>query len=782
MNAVVKPAVELVNVEIDGTAVAVPKGSMIIHASDELGAPIPRFCYHKKLPIAANCRMCLVEVEKSAKPMPACATPVMEGMKVHTRSEKALKSQRNVMEFLLINHPLDCPICDQGGECELQDVAMGYGRSVSRFVERKRVVADENLGPLIATDMTRCIHCTRCVRFMTEIAGTTELGGLGRGENLEIGTYIGKSIESEIGGNIIDVCPVGALTNKVFRYKARAWELSARPSVGYHDALHSNLFLHVRRGEVLRVVPRDNESINESWLSDRDRYSHQGLQSADRAMKPMLREGDAWRDASWEEALTRAADILRDAPLGQTGFLVGGATSCEEGALLARVAAHLGSSHLDHRLGQSDFADDGTRSAQPGFQMPLADVEAADVIVLVGCDPRREAPLLAHRIRKACRAGAKVFVINPLDLDFNFPLAGKFIATPSMLPGKLAALASSLLAGTGVQAPPALASAISTATPDDRDAALAERLKNAERAVVIVGDLANRSSTASTLRALARSIATAAGAAYNLLPSASNGVGLTQSGVVPGKGGANAAAQLAQPLPAYVLYGAETLDFAAPAVAERALSGAKTIVFTAFVDEAMKRIADVILPIGLLPEIDATLVNVDGMVQHVAPGARLPGDARPGWRALRVLGDLLGAKGFDYNNIGELRDGIALSLTAAEDRFTVTAGKVETGEGLERIASLPIYRNDAVVRRSPALQSTPLSTRASVAIHPEQARKTGLETGHRVRVDHPAGNSVDLPLQFDDAVPMGAVRIDAGFAETAALPATGRVRIEGALT
>lgn len=264
-----------VTVEIDGQSLVVPKGSMIIQAADKAGIPIPRFCYHEKLPIAANCRMCLVDVEKSPKPSPACATPVMDGMKVTTRSEKALKYQRSVMEFLLINHPLDCPICDQGGECELQDVSLGYGRSVSRFNERKRVVPDEDIGPLVATEMTRCIQCTRCVRFTADIAGTYELGGMYRGENLQIGTYDGKPLTTEISGNVIDVCPVGALTNKVFQFRARPWELMARESLGYHDAMGSNLFLHVRRGEVLRTVPRENEAVNECWLSDRDRYSHQ---------------------------------------------------------------------------------------------------------------------------------------------------------------------------------------------------------------------------------------------------------------------------------------------------------------------------------------------------------------------------------------------------------------------------------------------------------------------------------------------------------------------------
>ena len=321
-----------VTVFIDGVEMAAPKGSMIIQAADTAGIPIPRFCYHDKLSIAANCRMCLVEVEKMPKPAPACATPVMDGMKVTTRSEKALKSQRNVMEFLLVNHPLDCPVCDQGGECELQDLSMGYGRSVSRFAERKRVVPDEDIGPLVATEMTRCIQCTRCVRFTAEVAGTYELGGMYRGENLQIGTYDGKPLITELSGNVIDVCPVGALTNKVFQFRARPWELVARESLGYHDAMGSNLFLHVRRGDVLRTVPRDNEDVNECWLSDRDRYAHQGLRADDRAVAPMLKDKGEWRESSWAEALARAAKILRDNGADGMGMLVHPATSNEEGA------------------------------------------------------------------------------------------------------------------------------------------------------------------------------------------------------------------------------------------------------------------------------------------------------------------------------------------------------------------------------------------------------------------------------------------------------------------
>ncbi|MDX5363704.1 MAG: NADH-quinone oxidoreductase subunit NuoG, partial [Pseudazoarcus pumilus] len=479
-------APDQVNIEIDGTAMAVPKGSMIIEAADKAGIPIPRFCYHKKLPIAANCRMCLVDVEKMPKPAPACATPVMEGMKIYTQSKRALDSQRNVMEFLLINHPLDCPICDQGGECELQDVAMGYGRSVSRFVERKRVVPDENVGPLVATDMTRCIHCTRCVRFVGEIAGTYELGGMGRGDRLEIGTYIGKNIDSELSGNIIDVCPVGALTNKPFRYRARAWELAARESIGYHDALGSNLYLHVRRGEVMRVVPRDNEAVNESWLSDRDRYSHTGLTAADRATTALVREGANWKEVSLEQGIARAVELLRAASGEQTGLLVHPSTSLEEGALLARLAAGLGCSNIDHRLGTLDFADSPVATA---FELPLAEVEQARAVLLVGCNPRLEAPILGHRIRKAWKGGAKISAINPVDFDFNFDLSHKAIVAPQAMIESLAAVLAATGAGTD-GLPAELAAVVSGAQIEDGHRAVAEQLKSASVALIQLGESA----------------------------------------------------------------------------------------------------------------------------------------------------------------------------------------------------------------------------------------------------------------------------------------------------
>src|SRR5579859_618828 len=403
----VAPILDLLNIEIDGKPTQIRKGAMIIEAADAIGVSIPRFCYHRKLPIAANCRMCLVEVEMGGKPMPkpqpACATPVAEGMKVKTRTDVALKYQKDVMEFLLINHPLDCPICDQGGECELQDVALGYGRSVSRYTERKRTIADENLGPLVATEMTRCIQCTRCVRFTSEIAGTYELGGMSRGDNLQIGTYIGKTIETELSGNIIDVCPVGALTNKPFQFQARAWELVAKPSVAYHDGLGSNLWLHTRRGEVLRTVPRDNESINECWLSDRDRYSHQGLYAADRVKAPQVKRNGQWVTTTWEDALGAAAEALKTVPGSDLGVLVHPATTNEEGDVLVRLARGLGSAHVDHRVRQLDFADNAVAKA---FGTPVAELDKVKAALLVGSDLRHEMPLVNHRIHQAVKKGA----------------------------------------------------------------------------------------------------------------------------------------------------------------------------------------------------------------------------------------------------------------------------------------------------------------------------------------------------------------------------------------
>ena len=720
-----------VTVEIDGQSLVVPKGSMIIQAADKAGISIPRFCYHEKLPIAANCRMCLVDVEKSPKPAPACATPVMDGMKVATRSEKALKFQRSVMEFLLINHPLDCPICDQGGECELQDVSLGYGRSVSRFNERKRVVPDEDIGPLVATEMTRCIQCTRCVRFTADVAGTYELGGMYRGENLQIGTYDGKPLTTELSGNVVDVCPVGALTNKVFQFRARPWELTARESLGYHDAMGSNLFLHVRRGEVLRSVPRDNELVNECWLSDRDRYSHQGLYSADRAVKPLRKVNGEWQEVSWAEGLAAAREILSANKGDDLGVLVHPSASNEEGALLARLATGLGTGNIDHRINNRDFSDAATAEI---FGLSLAEIEGADSIVVLGSNIRHELPLLHARLRKAqTTRNAKIHAINPVDFDFAFKLAGKQIVAPSKFVEALG-------------------------NADLRQAVTGT-------AVLIVGGIAENHPQAAAIRAAARDFAAATGAKLCRIPQGANAVGLSRAGVLPA--GKDVSAMLAQPRKAYALYGIEPgLDFADTAAARKALAGAQVVAFSQFACASTRDVADVILPIGALPEIDATLTNLDGREQSARAGGKLPGEAREGWRVLRALGGELALAGFEFTDLAGLR----ASLAPVSVSVSTSAATPVTGDGLEVASTAAIYRTDAVVRRAQALQSHPLNAAPRIVLNADDAARLQLVEGQMAKVGTDAGRAT-LPVVVDARVAAGAVWIESGHGATAPLGA-----------
>jgi NADH-quinone oxidoreductase subunit G len=731
-----------VTVEIDGQSMVVPKGSMIIQAADKAGIPIPRFCYHDKLAIAANCRMCLVEVEKMPKPSPACATPVMDGMKVSTRSDKALKSQRNVMEFLLINHPLDCPICDQGGECELQDLSLGYGQSVSRYNERKRVVPDEDIGPLVATEMTRCIQCTRCVRFTADIAGTYELGGMYRGEQLQIGTYDGKPLTTEISGNVIDLCPVGALTNKVYQFRARPWELMARESIGYHDAMGSNLFLHVRRGEVLRTVPRDNEAVNECWLSDRDRYSHQGLYADDRAIKPLRKVDGQWREVSWAEALGAAVEILRAQGGDDLGVLVHPATSNEEGALLARLAAGLGSGNIDHRIGQRDFSDGAI--AEP-FAVPLTEIEDADVVVLVGTNLRHELPLLHQRIRKAStRNNTRIHAINPVDFDFAFPLASKRVVAPSAFGDALG------------------------------EQALVDAAKAGSRVVVITGALVESHPQAALVREAVAAFATATGARLCRIPQGANAVGLARNGVLPSA--RDVVGMFAEPRAAYLVYGIEPgLDFADGAAAQKALKAARVVAFSHFACESTRSVADVILPIGALPEIEATLTNLDGIEQRTQPGGKLPGEAREGWRVLRALGGELQLPGFDFTDLAGARGGAPVQ---APQRIARSPAAQDSGQGLQLAATSGIYRTDSVVRRAKALQAHPLNAAPALRLNPADAEAAGLAHGAIARVGAADGTAT-LPVVVDRHVAPGVAWIEGGHGATAPLGA-GRVTVVSA--
>jgi NADH-quinone oxidoreductase subunit G len=731
-----------VTVFIDGQELAAPKGSMIIQVADKAGIPIPRFCYHEKLPIAANCRMCLIDAEMggraSPKPLPACATPVSDGMKVFTRNEKALKAQRSVMEFLLINHPLDCPVCDQGGECELQDLSLGYGRSVSRFVERKRVVADEDMGPLVATDMTRCIQCTRCIRFTADIAGTYELGGMQRGEDLQIGTYDGKPLTTELSGNVIDVCPVGALTNKVFRFKARPWDLTAKSSLAYHDALGSNLFHHVRRGEILRSVPRDNEAVNECWLSDRDRYAHEGLYADDRASVPLIRDGESFREASWEEALAKAAKILRDNAGDSLGMLVHPSTSNEEGALLARLAEALGTGNLDHRIGQHDLSDG---VASQAFTMPVAEIEQADAIVIFGSNVRHEVPLLHARVRKAAARGAKVHVVNPVDFDFAFGIASKQIVPPSQLAAVLASL----------------------------------ELGDATHIALIVGGVAENGPHAAAIRAAADAFVAETGAKLCRIPQGANALGLSRHAVLPAS--RDAQAMLRESRSAYVIYGIEPgLDFADQRLALKALGEAQVVAFSQFACKSTRAVADVILPVAALPEIEATLTNLDGFDQRTAAAGKPPGEARPGWRVLRALADALVLPGFEFTDIAGLRAGMTskCEVQASKGQAPATAGS-----GLEIAVTQAIYRVDGVVRRAQALQAHPLNVGPRAVMNPVDAANAGITDGAMAKFATDIGNAT-LQVVLEAGVAQGSVWIESGHGATAPLAASVRVEVSHA--
>ncbi|MFQ6005717.1 MAG: NADH-quinone oxidoreductase subunit NuoG, partial [Woeseia sp.] len=498
---------DIVRFEVDGEPVEGRKGQMIMEVTDGVGAYIPRFCYHDKLSVAANCRMCLVEVEKSLKPLPACATPIGDGMKVFTRSPKAISAQKATMEFLLINHPLDCPICDQGGECELQDLAMGFGRDVSRYTERKRVVKDMDLGPLVSTDMTRCIHCTRCVRFGEEIAGIPELGTIGRAEDMKISTYIEKAIDHELSGNIIDLCPVGALNNKPYRYSARAWEMVQHPLVSPHDCVGSNMFAHVLRGTVKRVVPRTNDAINETWLSDRDRYGYEGMYSDDRLLTPRVKEDDQWFDISWEDALETLAETLQDCNGNNVGILASPSITIEEAHLLARIADHLGTANIDHRLRRRDFSDQDEDARFAWIGCNIADIENCEALLIAGSNIRKEAPILGHRLRKAALAGAKVAFANGAVYDYHFDIT-EYLAGKGLVE-QLAGIA--VAAASGKKLAPAVTRLCQGVKADDQQKNIAAILKEAGNSLVLLGNIAGRHSAFSAVRALAASIAVSGG-------------------------------------------------------------------------------------------------------------------------------------------------------------------------------------------------------------------------------------------------------------------------------
>jgi NADH-quinone oxidoreductase subunit G len=737
---------DLLNLEVNGVPLKARKGQMIMQVTDPADIYIPRFCYHEKLTVAANCRMCLVEVEKAPKPLPACATPVAEGMKVFTRSPKAVAAQRATMEFLLINHPLDCPICDQGGECELQDLAMGFGRDISRFAERKRVVKDKNLGPLISTDMTRCIHCTRCIRFGQEIQGYPQMGTTGRGEHMEVGTYIEQAVDHELSANIIDLCPVGALNNKPFRYHARSWEMQQQALVSPHDAFGTNLHAHVLRGRIMRMVPRENEAINETWIADRDRFGFEGMYSAERALQPLARVNGALEPVEWETALELAAQGLQAAiaahGAASAGFLISPQATLEEMYLLARIARGVGSDNIDHRLRQLDFRAPESEAAYPGLGIPIAALEMLDGILIIGSDLRREMPMLAHRVRKAALRRAQVAFLNPRGFECLFPVTAYALAE-----GDFAAELAAVVHACAAALHRPLPAGVRPAAVDDGHRAVAAVLTGGERRAIILGNLAQRHPAYSELKALAGLLATVSGATLGLITEGPNSAGAYLAGAVPHREpggvavrspGRSARSMLDSPLNAYLLFGGiDPLDDLGRGAAAALGAADLVIAATTHLSASLAEVVDVVLPIGSFAESSGTYVNLEGRWQSWSGAAKLLGDSRPGWKVLRVLANLLAVPGVDYISSEDIREalravcGESLALPAAAPGGADAGGDAAAGaapgtadaEALAGVAAhfaaladgaaapgrwldIPPYQVDVLVRGSEALAKT----------------------------------------------------------------------------
>ncbi|MES2354937.1 MAG: NADH-quinone oxidoreductase subunit NuoG [Pseudomonadota bacterium] len=777
----------MLKIEIDGRQTEVENGKTVMEAANGIGIFIPHFCYHKKLSIAANCRMCLVQVEKAPKPLPACATPVTDGMKVQTTSDYAVKAQKGVMEFLLINHPLDCPICDQGGECQLQDLAVGYGGSSSRYMEEKRVVVNKNLGPLISTDMTRCIHCTRCVRFGQEIAGVMELGMAGRGEHAEILAFVGKTVDSEISGNMIDLCPVGALTSKPFRYTARTWELSRRKSVSPHDGLGSNLVVHVKQNAVMRVLPLENEEVNECWLSDKDRFSYEGVNSPERLTAPMLKQGGVWKEVDWQVALEYVANGLKQIVAQHGADAIGALATphqtLEELYLLQKLFRGIGSNNVDFRLRQSDFSSDGKQAGVPWLGMPVADINNLESALVIGSTLRKDHPLIAQRFRQVAKKGCEFNLINPVDDELLMPIANKAIVAPSMLVDTLAQVLKALAEAKGTTLSGDVQAATQVTISEPARAIAASVAKGGKRAVFL-GNLAEHHPQRAMLHRLAQEIAAVADASFGFLGEAANSVGGYIANALPSSG-SNVQQMLAAPRKAYVLLGAEAeLDFYDSQAALKAMRAAEMVVAMSAYKHKALDYADVLLPISPFTETAGTFVSTEGRVQSFNGTVKPLGETRPAWKVLRVLGNLLGLAGFEFDNVEQVRGEIGAALS------TVVQSKLNNGlkgvavqlsaaaTTLQRIGEVPIYQADPIVRRAASLQKTRDALPPVASMNANLLQRLNIKAGGNVSIQQGEGSVVVKAVQ-DNSLPDNCVRIATSHPLTAVLgPMFGEVTLE----
>lgn len=737
--------VRMIEIEIDGKKCKTQPGEMVIDVADANDIYIPRFCYHRKLSIAANCRMCLVQVDKVGKPLPACATPVTDGMVVKTKSKMALDAQKAVMEFLLINHPLDCPICDQGGECELQDLALGFGDDVSRYTEGKRVVFDEDLGPLVATDMTRCIHCTRCVRFGEEIAGLRELGATNRGENMRIGSYVKSAMKSEVAGNVIDLCPVGALTNKPFRFKARSWEMTQHATIAPHDCVGSNINVHTRGyeysdyREIMRVVPKQNEAINEVWISDRDRYSCEAMHTDAKLAKPMLKKDGKWLQVDWSTALNTVVDKLRGITSGDIGALISPSATTEEMYLFQKLMRSIGCPNIDHRSHALDFSQDQQMPLVPTAQ-PFDELETLDAVFLIGSDVRREQPIANLRLRKAILNGGRAFALNPKAYDFNYDVT-QTTASANTFVEQLLALSSGEVESA---------------------------LKSAEKASIILGAYAQNHPQAQTIAAIAQQLAERTGATLNWYTQGANAAGAHYAGVLPEEKGLNAQAMFAQPRKAYCLFNIEPeFDCANSAQALKAIEAAEFVV--SFSPFHTADYADVILPIAAFAQTSGTYVNAAGQWQTFQAASPPFGEARPGWKVLRVLGNLFELSGFNHESSSDVLEELKKlveKLPEPEHNLKVNAAKADKDEPT-LLLEWPMFCVDSVVRRSEPLQQCLADDMANVRVNNEMADKFKLSAGDKVMLTQ-GDESREFVVTIDDSLPLNTVHLYAALPETAA--------------
>ncbi len=778
-----------ITIEVDGRPLEAEAGEMLICVTDRNDIYIPRFCYHDRLSVAANCRMCLVEVERAPKPMPACATPVMDGMKVFTRSDIARTAQEGTMEFLLINHPLDCPVCDQGGECPLQDQAMGYGKDDSRFQERKRSVPSHDIGPLIATEMTRCIHCTRCVRFGEEVAGVMEMGAPGRGEFMTINTFLNRSIDSEVSGNIIDLCPVGALTSRPYRFAARSWELRNHCGISPHDCLGTNINIQTLRDRVERVLPIENADINDCWLADRDRFSYEAVNSEHRLTQPMIREDGEWKEVSWEAALGHAAEgiraVIETSSPSAVGALASPVSTLQEFYLLQKLLRSLGSENIDHRLQQCDFRDDDIAPRFPASEIPIREYDHLESVVLVGSNLRKEQPLLSLRLRQGqLKTGTSVSAINPMDFDFNFNTAELRVAPGPEMLVHLGALAESVARIQGVSLPPEIGR-IGTAKAME---STARGLVDAgEKGLIVIGALAQQHRDASIIRAIAHWVAENTGCKLAVLAPA-NSVAGWLANCLPGARGLNAEQMRNTALGAMILLGTEPeLDSIHGKDAFHALEKAGFVVqISAFKSESTMQYADALLPMAAFAESAGTYVNCEGRAQRSEVAATPRGESRPAWKILRVLGNFLEQEGFDYITLDDVSEELEATLdlsgilpSARLTRWKTGDPQSTPGTGLFRIAELPMYRLDPTLRHARALQRTADNPPPAVTVHPDTVQRLNLAASNTVRVKNGAGEAV-LPLKTDRRVPGNAAYIPAGFLETAPLGGQVSVTLESA--